>query len=75
MELKSCGKWANDGSQEAAKLPDADVNGNPIAYKEYDVDPRPTDPNVRRGKERIITGSDGSAYYTDDHYLSFKPIR
>ena len=28
-----------------------------------------------RDAERIITGSDGSAYYTADHYVSFVVIR
>ena len=27
------------------------------------------------GPERLVTGSDGSAYYTDDHYKTFKKIR
>lgn len=26
---------------------------------------------VDRGLERLVTGSDGSAYYTGDHYGSF----
>ena len=25
--------------------------------------------------ERLVTGSDGSAHYTDDHYSTFKKIR
>ena len=28
-----------------------------------------------RDAERIITADDGSAWYTDDHYRSFKQIR
>ena len=47
--------------------------GNPITYKEYDVNPQQT--GVNRGTERIVIGSDGKAYYTDDHYHTFTPIK
>lgn len=41
-------------------------------YREYTV---PT-PGVRsRGARRIVAGSGGEAYYTDDHYNSFKRVR
>ena len=30
---------------------------------------------VNRGVQRLITGSNNSAYYTDDHYKTFKKIR
>lgn len=40
-------------------------------YREYTV---PT-PGVRtRGARRIVVGAQGEAYYTDDHYRSFKRI-
>ncbi|MGY0035488.1 ribonuclease domain-containing protein [Pedobacter sp. NJ-S-72] len=39
------------------------------AYKEYDVNPKVSGQN--RGAERIVIGSDGSRYYTGDHYASF----
>jgi guanyl-specific ribonuclease Sa len=47
-------------------LPKTDSNGNPINYKEYDVNPYQK--GVNRGTERIVIGSDGKAYYTNDHY-------
>src|SRR5262249_14640397 len=47
-------------------LPHVDGNGNPITYKEWDVYPQQN--GVNRGAERMVTGSDGSAYYTDTHY-------
>jgi len=54
-------------------LPTEDANGTPITYKEYDVWPRV--PGQNRGTERVVVGSDGAAYYTNDHYQSFTQIR
>ena len=50
-----------------------DENGRRIKYREWDVNP--LRPGVNRGAERLVTGSDGTAYYTDDHYATFKKIR
>ena len=44
-----------------------------ITYREWDVNPKPA--TGRRDAERIVTGSDGSAYYTSDHYQTFRKIR
>jgi len=41
--------------------------------KGWDVNPKV--PNLDRGLERIVTGSDGSAWYTTDHYHTFHRIR
>lgn len=41
-------------------------------YHEYTV---PTPGSRDRGARRIIAGSRGEYYYTDDHYRSFKRIR
>lgn len=54
-------------------LAQSDSNGKRLKYREWDVNPLKM--GVNRGVERLITGSDGSAYYTDDHYKSFKKIR
>jgi guanyl-specific ribonuclease Sa len=54
-------------------VPQMDSKGNPITYQEWDVNPKIQGQN--RGTERILTGSDGRAWYTDDHYQSFKEIR
>ena len=58
-------------------LPEKDVNGNPITYTEYDVKP-PELTNkengklgLDRGKHRLLVGSNGSIYYSPDHYLTF----
>ncbi|MCX2963775.1 ribonuclease domain-containing protein [Gordonia aquimaris] len=47
--------------------------GGRIDYREWDVNPK--EPGRSRDAERIVTGSDGSAWYTDDHYRSFVQIR
>lgn len=54
-------------------VPQEDANGNPINYQEWDVNPKVQGQN--RGTERILTGSDGRAWYTNDHYQSFKEIK
>ena len=54
-------------------LPQRDAKDKPIKYHEWDVNPHK--PGVNRGAERLVTGSNGSAYYTDDHYKTFKKIR
>ncbi|WP_377640034.1 ribonuclease domain-containing protein [Oryzobacter terrae] len=40
-------------------------------YREYTV---PTPGEDDRGARRIVTGDDGTAYWTDDHYDSFSVI-
>ncbi len=54
-------------------VPQFDENGNRIFYQEWDVNPKIDGQN--RGTERMVTGSDGRAWYTDDHYQSFKEIK
>ena len=53
-------------------LPTTDKNGNDITYIEYDVNPFTT--KKERGLERLVIGSDGSAWKTTDHYKSFERI-
>ena len=67
--------WKGGGTFKNSEgiLPTEDANGNPISYKEYDVWPKV--PEQNRGTERVVVGSDKSAYYTDDHYQSFTQIR
>ncbi|EGD55016.1 ribonuclease domain-containing protein [Gordonia neofelifaecis] len=55
------------------KLPVKTDAGRRITYKEWDVNPKK--PNRGRDAERIVTGSDGSAWYTLDHYRTFVEIR
>ena len=50
-------------------LPKKDASGKRIDYQEWDVNPKVQGKN--RGTERLITGSDGKGYFTNDHYGSF----
>lgn len=62
-------RWMN----RSRTLPATDAAGKAITYQEWDVNPK------RRGQsrdaERIVTGSDGSAWYTGDHYETFTRMR
>ncbi|MET8570652.1 putative T7SS-secreted protein [Streptomyces sp. NPDC004783] len=61
--------FENSGKNGAYKLPEFDSQGNSIRYTEWgtvqSVD------NPKWGGERIVTGSDGSAYYTPTHYQTY----
>ncbi|UQI43738.1 DUF6531 domain-containing protein [Streptomyces sp. HU2014] len=62
-------RFENTGKNGAFKLPEFDSAGKPIRYLEWgtvqSVD------NPKWGGERVITGSDGSAYYTPTHYQTY----
>ncbi|MGK8485981.1 ribonuclease domain-containing protein [Nocardia asiatica] len=62
-------RWMNRGGD----LPAEDGSGKPITYQEWDVNPK--QPGRSRDAERIVTGSDGSAWYTGDHYKTFTRMR
>lgn len=53
-------------------LPGKTTAGKNIRYREWDVFPKI--PGKNRGPERLVTGSDGSAYYTKNHYRSFQTL-
>jgi guanyl-specific ribonuclease Sa len=55
------------------RLPKADARGRRIAYQEWDIYPKR--PGRNRGPHRLVTGSDGRAWYTADHYGTFLEIR
>ncbi|RJO72212.1 ribonuclease [Nocardia panacis] len=61
--------WQN----RAGTLPAKDGSGKPITYREWDVNPKQR--GQTRDAERIVTGSEGSAWYTADHYQSFVRMR
>lgn len=67
------GNFRNVTPNGQQPLPTMDASGMPITYQEWDVNPRA--PDAGRDAERIITGSDGSAWYTTDHYRTFHRIR
>lgn len=50
-------------------LPQYDAAGNKIKYQEWDIHEKTK--GRSRGAQRIVTGSDGSAWYTPDHYNTF----
>ncbi|MGW0248824.1 ribonuclease domain-containing protein [Nocardia goodfellowii] len=62
-------RWMNRDST----LPRTDAAGKAITYQEWDVNPKQR--NRSRDAERIVTGSDGSAWYTGDHYKTFTRMR
>ena len=69
------GRGSSFGNRQG-KLPKTDASGNPIRYKEYDtkINPRLRGTGSNRGGHRIVRGSDGKGYYTNDHYKTFKEI-
>ena len=50
-------------------LPRYDARRKRIEYREWDV--RPKAEGRGRGAERLVTGSDGRAWYSGDHYRTF----
>lgn len=78
------GRWPDSANAPGTKggdrfmnrdrdLPLTDSAGNKITYQEWDVNPKQR--NRSRDAERIVTGSDGSAWYTGDHYETFTRMR
>lgn len=64
------GEFKNNGSYGGQILPEKDTSNQAITYRKFDVN------NVNpRDKIRFIVGSDGSIYYTDDHYMTFIKIK
>lgn len=61
--------FQNDGRGGGQVLPETDSQGSTITYKEFDT--KPYQKGLNRGAERIVVGSDGSAYYTSNHYKTF----
>jgi guanyl-specific ribonuclease Sa len=62
----------NDGRGGTPRLPAQDAGGKSITYTEYTVNPRP--PGGKLDGKRIVTGSDGSVWYTDDHFTTWTRI-
>lgn len=66
-------RFGNYGSGGEQKLPTRDAQGRPVDYQEWDIHPKM--PGRNRGPERLVTGSDGRAWYTADHYCTFTEIK
>lgn len=64
--------FGNYGSNAETKLP-LEANGRRINYREWDVHQKRE--RRSRGAERIVTGSDGRAWYTADHYCTFTEMK
>ena len=56
------GKYSNSNNA----LPQYDSSGNPISYREFDVNNKIA--GQARDAQRFIIGSDGLIYFTDSHY-------
>jgi guanyl-specific ribonuclease Sa len=55
------------------KLPTIDSFGNPITYKEFDINNKVL--GQPRDAERFVRGNNGSVWYTKNHYKSFKKLK
>lgn len=55
------------------KLATKDASGKKINYQEWDVNPKRG--GVNRGVERLVTGSDNRAWYSNDHYQTFVEVK
>ena len=64
--------FADDGRAGGQVPPGTTSDGESIAYQEWDV--KVHIKGVSRGGERLVTGSNGSAFYTSDHYTNFVQI-
>ena len=65
---KAGGEYEN----QDGRLPETDADGNEITYREFDVDNKVE--GEARSSRRFVHGSDGSTYYTDNHYGSFTRV-
>jgi RHS repeat-associated protein len=74
---KNSHPWANDGREGSKVLP-RNGEGGPITYKTHDLNPPPTAAQRANGagrdSSRIVTGSDGSIWHTNQHYRDFTKI-
>lgn len=66
-------RFGNYGRGGEQKLPQRDSHGQPITYREWDIHPKA--PGRNRGPQRLVTGSDGRAWYTADHYATYTEIK
>ena len=54
------------------RLPQKGSDGRKLKFQEWDVNPKKNGKN--RGVERLITASNGQAWFTNDHYATFTEI-
>lgn len=65
--------YRNEPKKGETKLPEKTQDGKDITYKEFDAETTPN--GSQRGSKRFVHGSDGSTYYTDDHYKTFRKVQ
>jgi len=65
--------FANDGRGGTPQLPTMNASGKPLDYIEHTVNPRPSG-GALDGK-RLVIGSDGSVWYTDDHFGTWTRVK
>ncbi|NKY37065.1 ribonuclease [Nocardia speluncae] len=84
LEEIDAGRWPDSANAPGTKggitfrnregrLPATGESGKRVEYLEWDVNPKKR--GQSRDAERIVTGSDGSAWYTGDHYDTFTRMR
>ncbi len=61
--------FMNDGRGGGQLLPAFDRGKTAITYREWGT--VPSAGSLKPGAERIVTGSNGSIYYSPDHYRTF----
>jgi guanyl-specific ribonuclease Sa len=61
--------FRNNGGRKGYQLPQFDSTGQEIHYTEWGTVQSADNPDW--GGERIVTGSDGSAYYSPTHYQTW----
>ena len=80
----AAGRWPDSANAPGTKggitfrnsegrLPAVGAGGGRVVYQEWDVNAKKN--GQGRDAERIVTGNDGSAWYTLDHYDTFVRIR
>lgn len=67
------GEYKNNGKNGSVLLPGKNADGSDIDYYEFDINNKI--PGQSRDSERFLKGSDGSVYYTDDHYRSVIKVK
>ena len=66
-------EFANDGRSGGHILPTVDRSGSKVRYNEYGTVQSGNNPAP--GGERIVTGTDGSMYYTPTHYQTWIVVK
>lgn len=66
-------EYQNNGQDGSVRLPEGEADGEKIIYREFDINDKV--PGQSRDGERFLKGTDGSVYYTNDHYHSVIKVK